>query len=74
MDSSTEVNRSTAVAGQGKENFRTGAPPRGTGNGSGSGERQQARSPLERDQARVSVDPMRATDRYRLVLPIEAGD
>lgn len=70
MDSSIEVNRGTANTVQGKEGIRTG--PQTGATRSGMGERQPQRGIVTAaSKDRLSVDPLRATDRYRLVLPID---
>ncbi|MCB9877984.1 MAG: hypothetical protein H6835_10325 [Planctomycetes bacterium] len=70
MDSSIEVDRGTAKAVQGMEGFRTSQDPRAAR--SGPGERQPQRTAAAAaGMDRLSVDPMRSTDRYRLVLPID---
>ncbi|MEZ6038217.1 MAG: hypothetical protein R3F29_12105 [Planctomycetota bacterium] len=64
------MNRGTANTVQGKEGIRTGSQTRATRGG--LVDRQPQRGNVTTpSKDRLSVDPLRATDRYRLVLPID---
>lgn len=74
MDSRTQVNRQSAPvpAPPGGAVATQGAREPGTT----AGATQQSRSTDDRSNRptrRESVDPMRSTDRYRLVHPVNAG-
>lgn len=70
MDTRIEVNRQT-TATESAEAIRTGMPTvRGEDSASA---RHEGGAPEPGRPNRLSVDPMRATDRYRLVRPGDAG-
>lgn len=52
---------------------RNAVPPSATKRANHPANQEPGRRVLGNQEPRISVDPMRATDRYRLVMPYDAG-
>lgn len=52
---------------------RNAVPPSATKRANHPANQEPSRRVLGNQEPRISVDPMRATDRYRLVMPYDAG-